>query len=57
MTLPLLTESLLKLTAITMRAPSARQTETGTGLTRAPSISQRPLILTGRKMPGSANDA
>ena len=57
MTLPLLTESLLKLTAITMRAPSARQTETGTGLTSAPSISQRPLILTGRKMPGSANDA
>ena len=45
MTLPLLNESLLKLTAMTMRAPSARQTETGTGLTRAPSISQRPLIL------------
>ena len=30
---------------MTMRAPSARQTETGTGLTSAPSISQRPLIL------------
>ena len=40
-----------------MRAPSARQTETGIGLTSAPSISQRPLICTGRKMPGSANDA
>ena len=33
------------LTATTMRAPNARQTDTGTGLTRAPSISQRPLIL------------
>ncbi len=42
---------------MTMRAPSARQTETGMGFTRAPSISQRPLIWTGRKMPGRANDA
>ena len=42
---------------MTMRAPSARHTDTGMGLTRAPSISQRPLICTGRKMPGSANEA
>ena len=56
-TLPLPNTSLLRLTAMTMRAPSARQTETGIGLTSAPSISQRPLICTGRKMPGSANDA
>ena len=56
-TLPLLNMSLLRLTAMTMRAPSARQTDTGIGLTSAPSISQRPLICTGRKMPGSANDA
>ena len=53
----MLNTSLLRLTAMTMRAPSARQTETGIGLTSAPSISQRPLICTGRKMPGSANDA
>ena len=43
--------------AITTRAPSARQAETGTGLTSAPSTSQRPPICTGWKTPGSANEA
>ena len=35
-------------TAITNLAPRARQTETGIGLTNAPSISHRSLRLTGR---------
>ena len=46
--------SVLTLTAITRRAPSARATETGTGLTSAPSTSQRSPSRTGGKMPGSA---
>ena len=39
---------------MTTRAPSARAAETGTGLTNAPSTSQRPPIRTGGKIPGSA---
>ncbi len=46
--------SALRLTATTRRAPSARVTETGTGLESAPSISQRPPIRTGGRMPGRA---
>ena len=42
------------LIAITFSAPIARATLTGTGLTSAPSISQRPPQRTGSKMPGSA---
>ena len=46
--------SALRLTAITISAPSARAADTGTGLTSAPSTSQRSPIITGEKMPGSA---
>ena len=41
-------------TAITTSAPSARATLTGTGLTRPPSTSRRPLLRTGVTMPGTA---
>ena len=41
-TVPRTRTSLLRLTQMTMSAPSARATLTGIGLTRAPSISQRP---------------
>ena len=44
----------LRLTQMTMSAPSARAAVIGIGLTRAPSISQRPPNLTGSKMPGRA---
>ncbi len=37
---------------MTMSAPSARAAVTGIGLTRAPSISQRPPRKTGSKTPG-----
>ena len=46
--------SVLTLTAITRRAPSARATDTGTGLTSAPSTSQRSPSRTGGKIPGNA---
>ena len=46
--------SLDRLAAITISAPSARAAETGTGLTSAPSTSQRSPTRTGEKIPGSA---
>ncbi len=57
MIVPRPNRSELRLTAITKRAPRARAAETGTGLTRAPSTSQRPPISTGGKIPGSEYDA
>ena len=54
MVTPWPSRSELRLTAITRRAPSARAAETGTGLTNAPSTSQRPPMRTGVKMPGNA---
>ena len=54
MTVPRPHKSELRWTAITTRAPSARAAETGTGLTSAPSTSQRPPIRTGGKIPGRA---
>ena len=42
---------------MTTRAPKARAAVTGTGLTSAPSISQRPPSFTGGKMPGKAYEA
>ena len=38
-------------------APSARQTETGIGLLRPPSTSQRPSMRAGLRIPGSAIEA
>ena len=52
MAVPRPTRSLEMLSAITRSAPSARATLTGTGLTIAPSNSQRPLIFTGSNTPG-----
>ena len=46
--------SLETLAAMTISAPSARAAETGTGLTSAPSTSQRSPTSTGAKMPGRA---
>jgi len=46
--------SLDKLAAITISAPSARAADTGTGLTRAPSTSQRSPTSTGENIPGRA---
>ena len=43
-----------RLTAMTTRRRSARAADTGTGLTSAPSTSQRPPSRTGAKIPGSA---
>jgi hypothetical protein len=42
---------------MTMRAPSARHTETGTGLTSAPSTTHRPSTFTGVNTPGRAKEA
>ena len=44
--------SALRLTAMTTRAPNARATETGIGLTSAPSTNQRRPTLTGGNIPG-----
>ena len=46
--------SVVTLTAMTISAPIARATDTGTGLTRAPSTSQRSPTLMGVKIPGNA---
>ena len=54
MAVPRPTLSLEMLSAMTRSAPSARATLTGTGLTIAPSNSQRPSILTGSNTPGKA---
>ena len=54
MMVPRPNKSEFRLTAITSRAPSARAADTGTGLTSAPSTSQRPPMRTGGKIPGSA---
>ena len=51
---PLLGSLITEPAAMTISAPSARAAETGTGLTSAPSTSQRSPIRTGAKMPGSA---
>jgi hypothetical protein len=47
----------LRLTAIITSAPSARHTETGTGLDSPPSTSHLSLIWTGLMIPGSAIEA
>ena len=52
MVVPRPNRSALRLTAITRRAPSARAADTGTGLTSAPSTSQRPPSRTGAKHAG-----
>jgi len=39
---------------MTTRAPNARATDTGIGLTSAPSANQRPPTQTGGNIPGSA---
>ncbi len=44
-------------TAITTSAPSARHSDTGTGLTRPPSTSRRPSRITGANTPGMAMEA
>mmetsp|Transcript_68244 Transcript_68244/g.120741 ORF Transcript_68244/g.120741 Transcript_68244/m.120741 type:complete len:263 (+) Transcript_68244:743-1531(+) len=46
-----------RLTAITTSAPRARQVDTGTGFTRAPSCSHWPSILMGEMAMGTAIDA
>ena len=51
------TSSPLRLTAMMTSAPSARQTETGTGLERPPSSSHLPSRRAGLKMPGNAIEA
>jgi hypothetical protein len=48
---------LLTSTAMTTLAPSDRQVETGSGLTRPPSINHCPSISTGAKMPGRPMEA
>src|SRR5271169_2354692 len=54
MVAPRAKRSASRLTAITTRAPKARAAVTGTGLTSAPSTSQRPPSRTGGKIPGSS---
>ena len=49
--------SLFRSTAMTISEPSARATETGTGLTRPPSTSHMPLRDTGVNRPGMAMEA
>ena len=51
------TSSQFRSTAITMSAPSARHSDTGTGLTRPPSTSRRPWCTAGVNTPGSAIEA
>jgi hypothetical protein len=51
------TMSPLRFTAMTTSAPRARQTETGTGLTRPPSTSQRFSCRMAGKRPGREMDA
>ena len=47
----------LRSTAITMSAPSARHSDTGTGFTTPPSISQRPWCQVGENSPGTPLEA
>ncbi len=49
--------SALRLTAITTSAPMARASEMGTGLTTAPSTSQRSSTRVGVRMPGMPQEA
>lgn len=49
--------SRFKSTAMTMSAPIARHSDTGTGLTKPPSTSRSSSYCAGVKRPGNASDA